>query len=56
MSFVFSFKDEMHQIAQSNQTELGHQVRYRYSQLGAYDQLQRKYKEEIVRYAQSKEK
>lgn len=36
-SFLFSFKDEMHAIAQNDQTSLGFQVRYRYSQLAAYD-------------------
>jgi hypothetical protein len=35
--FVMGFKDDMHQVAQTDQTELGFQVRYRYSQLAAYD-------------------
>ena len=45
--FVFSFADEMHQVAQNDQDLLGFQVRYRYSQLAAYDNLEHAYREEI---------
>lgn len=30
-SFMLSFKDEMHVVAQNDKTDLGYQVRYRYS-------------------------
>jgi len=44
-SFVFSWKEELSELAKSDDTILGAQIRYRYSQLAAYDNLQMSYKD-----------
>jgi hypothetical protein len=46
-SFLFSLKSELLDIGKSDETTLGHQVRYRFSQLAAYDKLQMSFREQI---------
>ena len=45
--FGMSLREEMHAIAQNDGTEVWFEVRYRYSQLAAYDELKHSYREEI---------
>lgn len=47
-SFYFNLKDELRQIAEDTEGgDVGFEIRYRFSQLAAYDKLTRSYKEEI---------
>lgn len=53
--FFMSLRDEMHTLAQEDPDKLGFEIRYRYSQLAAYDKLQHSYKAEIKKFDADKE-
>ena len=44
-SFLLSLKTELHDLGKTDETALGDQIRYRYSQLAAFDKLQMSFKE-----------
>lgn len=44
-SFLLSLKTELHDLGKTDETPLGDQIRYRYSQLAAFDKLQMSFKE-----------
>ena len=52
--FYFSLKEELSVIARKDKTALGDQVRYRFSQIAAFDNLQMSFKEEINKFRKEK--
>jgi hypothetical protein len=46
-SFAFSLKAELIELGKVDESPIGQEIRYRYSQLAAFDKLQMSFKEQI---------